>query len=184
MASINFYSLNIEQNPKRIPSYSRKINWEKLRPIQLGPRSISRYTVFLNLPRLLLYVHLQYNILLANTVQAGYTKSLLTVDPLRRKYICITTPSVLSAVSYITCPCSCHLALSQQLESIRAPHQSSEELAEGKNLTYTTIQRRNSSKGHCAGQLNIESTYSLLLNFFMQVLKLCLLSTPSHWGFN
>ena len=78
LASINFYSLNIEQNPKRIPSYSRKINWEKLRPIQLGPRSISRYTVFLNLPRLLLYVHLQYNILLANTVQAGYTKSLLT----------------------------------------------------------------------------------------------------------
>ena len=54
LASINFYSLNIEQNPKRIPSYSRKINWEKLRPIQLGPRSISRYTVFLNLPRLLL----------------------------------------------------------------------------------------------------------------------------------
>ena len=76
LASINFYSLNIEQNPKRIPSYSRKINWEKLRPIQLGPCSISRYIS--EFTKAFVIVHLQYNILLANTVQAGYTKSLLT----------------------------------------------------------------------------------------------------------
>ena len=145
LASINFYSLNIEQNPKRIPSYSRKINWEKLRPIQLGPRSISTVDILY----FWIYQGFCYS---APTVQYSackYSTSRLykvSVDcwPAAKK-VYITTPSVLSAVSYITCPCSCHLALSQQLESIRAPHQSSEELAEGKNLTYTTIQRRNSS---------------------------------------